>query len=45
MKKAVGVRNERVGVSPEIGRGVSLPGDTGRLVVTPPNALTDSLDA
>ena len=32
----IGARNEKVDVSTGIGQGVSLPGDKGRLVVTPP---------
>ena len=39
------VRNKKGGVPTEIGRGVFLAGDKGRFVVTPPNALKDSLDA
>ena len=32
----IGARNEKVDVSTGIGQGVSLPGDKGRFVVTPP---------
>ena len=36
----LGVRNEKVGVSTEVRRGVSLPRDRGRFMTTP-NALTN----
>ena len=41
----VGARNEKVGISTEITKGVSLPGNRGRFVMATTNALTDSLDA